>query len=150
VPKAPSGLPTFVETGHGTETPFESIGFIAGGSGITPVLQTAHALVADRDSKVTIRILFANRSEEDILCKDLLDALEKDDRVQIWYTLDLKPASGWKYSIGFINEDMIKEHLPPPSDTTVIFMCGPPPMIKFACMPNLGKAGHKEANCHCF
>jgi len=99
---------------------------------------------------VSIRILFANRSEEDILCRDELDALQKDPRVEVWYTLDVQPTSGWTYSIGFISEEMIREHLPQPADRTVIFMCGPPPMIKFACMPNLTKVGHKEANCHCF
>ena len=137
--------------------------------------------------QVSIKILFANRSEEDILCRELLDALEKDARVEVWYTLDVKPTSEWKYSIGFISEEMIREHLPAPADKTVsrsppymlragamhrhvgarcashthtyaacvhglqvIFMCGPPPMIKFACMPNLAKVGHQEVNCHCF
>jgi len=150
LPKAPAALPTFVETTTKVETPFDAIGFIAGGSGITPVLQTAHALVADKAAKIQIKILFANRSIEDILCKDLLDALEKDPRVEVWYTLDVQPESGWRYSLGFINEEMVKAHLPPPSEKTVIFMCGPPPMIKFACKPNLEKAGHKEANLHCF
>ena len=64
--------------------------------------------------------------------------------------LPAQPESGWRYSLGFINEEMVKAHLPPPSEKTVIFMCGPPPMIKFACKPNLEKAGHKEANLHCF
>ena len=149
VPKSP-GKPTFVETTTKVETAFDAIGFIAGGSGITPVLQTAHALVADPESKVAIRILFANRTIEDILCKDLLDALEKDPRVEVWYTLDVQPEQEWKYSMGFINEEMIKGHLPSPSDSTRIFMCGPPPMIKFACLPNLLKVGHKEDHCHCF
>lgn len=50
---------------------------------------------------------------------------------------------GWKYSFGFINDEMIKSHLPPPSPDTVILMCGPPPMINFACIPNLDKLGYK-------
>ena len=114
LPKAPGAIPTFVEFTTKVETGFDSIGFIAGGSGITPVLQTAHALVADKDAKITIKILFANRTVEDILCKDLLDALEKDPRVKVWYTLDVQPETEWKYSMGFINEEMIKQSLPPP------------------------------------
>ena len=51
---------------------------------------------------------------------------------------------GWRYSSGFVNADMIKEHLPPPSDDALIVMCGPPPMIKFACNPNLEKLGYKK------
>ena len=43
-------------------------------------------------------------------------------------------------------EQMVREHLPAPSDDTVILMCGPPPMIQYACTPNLNAVGHaKEA-----
>ena len=45
---------------------------------------------------------------------------------------------------GFINEDMIREHLPKPglNGEAFVGMCGPPPMIKFACIPNLEKVGY--------
>jgi len=150
LPKPPGALTTFTHTPSGDKHSFDTIGFIAGGSGITPVLQTTHALVADKSRKVSISILFANRTLEDILCKDLLDALEQDSRVKIWYTLDVPPETPWKYSTGFINEDMVTNHLPPPSAHTFIFMCGPPPMVNFACKPNLAKAGHAESNVHSF
>lgn len=52
--------------------------------------------------------------------------------------------SDWKYSKGFVNDEMIKGHLPPPSNDTVILMCGPPPMINFACQPNLDKLGYSQ------
>lgn len=48
---------------------------------------------------------------------------------------------GWKYSSGFVNADMIRDHLPAAGDETQILMCGPPPMIKYACLPNLEKLG---------
>lgn len=51
---------------------------------------------------------------------------------------------GWKYSKGFVSDEMIKNHLPPPSSDTVILMCGPPPMINFACQPNLDKLGYSQ------
>ena len=53
-------------------------------------------------------------------------------------------VSGWKYSSGFISAEMISEHLPPPGASTQILMCGPPPMIKFACLPNLEKLQYTE------
>lgn len=45
---------------------------------------------------------------------------------------------------GFINEDMVREHLPKPglNGEAFVGMCGPPPMIKFACIPNLEKVGY--------
>ena len=51
----------------------------------------------------------------------------------------IKKISGWAYSSGFISSDMIKDHLFPPSDDDLVVMCGPPPMINFACIPNLDK-----------
>ena len=48
---------------------------------------------------------------------------------------------GWAYSTGFINDTMIDGHLPKASSETQILMCGPPPMIQFACIPNLEKLG---------
>ena len=56
----------------------------------------------------------------------------------------------WHYSTGFVNEDMVRERLFPANDETAALMCGPPPMIKFACMPNLEKAGYKADNCISF
>ncbi|CAN0383455.1 unnamed protein product [Hapterophycus canaliculatus] len=45
---------------------------------------------------------------------------------------------------GFISSDMCEAHLPKASAETVAFMCGPPAMIKFACIPNLAKMGYTE------
>ena len=39
-------LTTFTHTPSGDKTPFDTIGFIAGGSGITPVLQVRSPLIA--------------------------------------------------------------------------------------------------------
>ena len=98
-------------------------------------------LAADLD--VQIKLLYANQTPEDILCQEELHAIEKDPRVRVWYTVDRAPE-GWKYSVGFIDEGMCRERLPAPSEHTYIFMCGPPPMLKFACRPNLDKLGHAE------
>lgn len=48
------------------------------------------------------------------------------------------------YRQGFISEEMCRGHLPEASDDTIAFMCGPPPMIKFACIPNLTKMGYSD------
>jgi NAD(P)H-flavin reductase len=56
----------------------------------------------------------------------------------------------WSYSTGFVNEDMVREHLFPAGPDTIAVMCGPPPMVKFACLPNLEKAGYASADCISF
>lgn len=62
--------------------------------------------------------------------------------VQKNITLKMLPFAGWKYSVGFISDEMIKDHLFPPSQDTLVLMCGPPPMINVACVPNLDKMGY--------
>lgn len=52
--------------------------------------------------------------------------------------------AGWKYSTGFICEEMVREHLPPPSNDCLVFILGPKPMFAKACLPALEKAGHKR------
>ena len=100
----------------------------------------------EANADVRIKLLYANQSPDDILCHEEIAEILQDKRVRVWYTVD-RPPEGWKYSSGFIDEAMCREHLPLPSEETFIFMCGPPPMIKFACRPNLQeKIGHKEAH----
>jgi cytochrome-b5 reductase len=128
------------------------LGLIAGGSGITPMYQILNEILKEQTSivpgkRVDIKIwlLFANQTEQDILLRDELEQLaaSNSDRFRLWYTVD-RESDDWKYSKGFISEDMLKEHMPPPSDDVLICICGPPPMIKFACIPNLDKLGYTE------
>jgi len=120
---------------------------MAGGTGITPMLQLIRAVLKDPDDNTKMSLLFANQTEEDILVRDILEKCASDHptRFKLWYTLD-RPPNDWAYSTGFINEYMIRAHLPPSSPDTLILMCGPPPMIKFACIPNLEKLGHKKGS----
>jgi cytochrome-b5 reductase len=94
-------------------------------------------------------------AEDDILVREELESLVKDfpDRFQLHYTLDRPPEDGsWKYSTGFITKEMLQKHMlfnGSPKNTQV-FMCGPPPMIKFACVPNLTELGFTEEDMFAF
>jgi len=123
----------------------KKVGMIAGGTGITPMLQLIRAALKDPLDRTKMWLIFANQTENDILLRTELEevAAEHPDRLQLWYTLD-RPEEGWKYSKGFVNAEMIKAHLPPPGDDTLVLMCGPPPMINFACKPALAELGHVE------
>ena len=113
---------------------------IAGGTGITPMLQLIRAIIKNEKDQTKVSLLYANQSEKDILLRNELDqiALEHPDQVNVWYTVDTC-SDDWKYSKGFVNADMISEHLFPPSNDTLVLMCGPPPMINNACIPNLDR-----------
>ena len=120
----------------------KKIGMIAGGTGITPMLQVIRDILKNPEDKTEMFLLYANQTEEDILLREELEETAKKhaDRLQIWYTLD-RPSEGWSYSSGFVNKEMIKDHLPKCNEHSVVLMCGPPPMIKYACIPNLEELG---------
>eukprot|EP00667_Euglena_gracilis_P015637 EG_transcript_16283 len=123
------------------------VGMMAGGTGLTPMLQIIQAVLRDPSDPTHLSLIYGNKTEADILCREELDALaaRHPDRFHLWYTLD-NPASGWKFGTGFITQDMIQAHLPPVGEDTVILLCGPPPMVKYACKDNLNKLGYPAAN----
>lgn len=116
----------------------DTVNMIAGGTGITPMLQLIREVLNESNDSLKLSLLFANQTEDDILLREELDELAEKypKQFKVWYTVD-KGSDTWTYSVGFVNADMIKEHLEPPSDKTAVLMCGPPPMINYACIPNL-------------
>ncbi|KAI7876565.1 ferredoxin reductase-like protein [Lichtheimia hyalospora FSU 10163] len=115
------------------ENKVENVGMIAGGTGITPMLQIIRKVFdknsTDKTTKVTL--VFANQTEEDILLKDELDSYAKEhpDRFKVVYTLD-RPPKDWQGLQGFVTADAIKKYLPSAEDKNAkIFICGPDPML---------------------
>lgn len=120
------------------------IGMVAGGTGITPMLQIMRRALADPEDSTEFFLLLANQTEKDILCRPEIDQMAADHpNVHVWYTIDRVEgdAAAWKYSTGFVSTAMIKEHLPEPGQDTQVFLCGPPPMLKFAVLPALEELG---------
>ncbi len=127
----------------------KKIGMVAGGTGITPMLQVIHAILRDPKDTTELWLIFANQTEEDILLRKELEAIPCD-RFHLHYTLDRPPSKDWKYSTGFISAEMCRDHLPAPADDVMLFVCGPPPMIKFACEPAFKELGYKESQWFAF
>ena len=110
------------------------IGMIAGGTGITPMLQIIRAIVRGRPrnggrDRTQVDLIFANVNPDDILLKEDLDALDReDDRFSVYYVLN-NPPEKWDGGVGFVTAAMIKEKLPAPGPGMKICICGPPPMV---------------------
>ena len=125
------------------------VGMIAGGTGITPMLQIVREALVHEDDGTTFSLLYANQTPADILCRQELEeaAAGSNGRFKVWYTVDRVPEGGaqWDFDTGFINADMIRTHLPAAGPQTQVLVCGPPPMIKYACKPAFEKLGLTES-----
>jgi len=155
--KGPKGHLEYLGNGNFTVTqmrkPMQSrhakhFGLIAGGTGITPCLQIINAVLKDpENSSITLSMIYANQTEDDILLRNELEELAaaNPERFKLHHTLD-RPPKKWAHSEGFVTKEMIAKHIPAASadGSTQVLMCGPPPMIKFACLPALKELGFKD------
>ncbi|THH06372.1 hypothetical protein EW145_g4134 [Phellinidium pouzarii] len=106
------------------------IGMIAGGTGITPMLQIIRAALKNPLDRTKLSLIYANVNVEDILLRTELDefADRHKDRFNVFYVLN-NPPPNWKGGVGFVTKDQIERHLPATDHNIKVLMCGPPPMI---------------------
>lgn len=103
------------------------IGMMAGGTGITPMLQVLNAIFTNPgDASVKVKMIYANQTPDDILVQPELEELAEKhkDRFFLHYTVD-RPTDSWKHSVGFIDKAMIEKHLLFDDRKNIqFFMCG--------------------------
>ena len=112
------------------------IGMIAGGTGLTPMWQIVHSILADKADRTQLSFIYANVSESDILMRPQLDQLAAaHHNFHVFYTIN-PPREGdcipphWKGGVGFVSREMIGKHMPKPEDSdAMILICGPKPMV---------------------
>lgn len=113
---------------------FNSIGLIAGGTGITPIFQIMNVICENKFDNTHPSLMYANISEEDILLKKEIDEVVSTNTSRgftVYYTIDKPIFSNWKGGIGYITKESMIEHLPAlDKDKTVWIACGPPQMMK--------------------
>ena len=107
------------------------IGMLAGGTGITPMLQIIRAILKNPDDTTKVTLIYANVTIVDILLKDDLENLEKryPEKFRLYFVVEKKPSESWNGGVGFISEDMIREYCPAPASDVKMLICGPPPMV---------------------
>ncbi|GAB4844858.1 Nitrate reductase [NADH] 1 [Ancistrocladus abbreviatus] len=129
---------------HGKPKYAKKLTMIAGGTGITPIYQIIQAILKDPEDATEMYLVYANRTEDDILLREELDAWAKEHekRLKVWYVVQESVRQGWKYDVGFVTESILRQHVPPAAEDTLALTCGPPPMIQFAVQPNLEKMNY--------
>jgi len=120
------------------------VGFICAGSGITPCLQVLRQICRSRTDPTRASMVFVNRSETDIICRDELERLEEEEggrpkeerRLRVRLVLT-RPPEDWAGGRGHLDEAMVREYLPPPGPDVMVYVCGPPRMMDSLCGPKL-------------
>jgi len=109
----------------------KEIGMIAGGSGITPMLQILENIITNPNDNTKVSLLFANRSTDDILLRERLDKYAETyaNKLKVYYTVDRVNDNSYKGFNGHINADMLRTTMPAPSNDNLIYVCGPPGLM---------------------
>jgi len=63
-------------------------GLICGGTGIAPMYQVIKSILDNPQDQTRVSVLFGNKSEEDILMREELEAAASDPRITVYYTVD--------------------------------------------------------------
>eukprot|EP00003_Mantamonas_plastica_P004656 TRINITY_DN13695_c0_g2_i1.p2 TRINITY_DN13695_c0_g2~~TRINITY_DN13695_c0_g2_i1.p2 ORF type:complete len:127 (-),score=28.00 TRINITY_DN13695_c0_g2_i1:51-431(-) len=101
---------------------------IAAGTGITPMLQFCSALLPDELDSTQISLMFANRSEQDILCLPELESFSElySEKFIVNHYLSQESSDSDEYHSGRIEITDVEQHMPPPEETdALILVCGP-------------------------
>jgi cytochrome-b5 reductase len=120
----------------------QKIGMLAGGTGITPMLQVINEIARNNKDRTEVSLIFANKTEQDILCRAEIEAIaETMTNFNVFLSIDDVH--------GFVTPDVIKKHLPGPGPDTAVFICGPPIMVKIM-SGHLSALEYPEETIYCF
>jgi cytochrome-b5 reductase len=127
---------------------FTHLGFVVGGSGLTPALQVIQAILANSAQDSTkLKLIFSNSTENDVLLKEHLDRLASahPEQLTITYVVTRPTAPAEWFHAGRFTKEFLQAELPAPSSTVRIAVCGPSQHNKDA-IDMLTELGHAKDN----
>jgi cytochrome-b5 reductase len=134
--------------------PFEgkkTISMLCAGTGLTPMYQALWKLLGTPGDDRQVVLMYGNKSVEDILMKEELNAWSKRaaGRLKLVHVVGMRPddpaPEGWvdtpEYTAetGWIDKAKIQKYCFPPAEDTLLFVCGLPPMYEILCGPRTEK-----------
>jgi len=115
--------------GHWVDGMAKKVGFVAGGTGITPMIAIIRWILTKR-LDVELSLIFANKAAADIIFREEWDRdVREHPNFRCYHVLEHPPA-GWTMGVGRVTADLLRRHLPPPGPDTIVFLCGPPAMVE--------------------
>jgi len=114
--------------GHWVDGMAKRVGFVAGGTGITPMISIIRWILTNKID-AELFLIFANKTESDIIFRQEWERNARDyPNFHCHHVLE-QPPPGWTGSMGRITPEILRHHLPAPASDTCLFLCGPPPMV---------------------
>ncbi len=104
-----------------------SLVFIAGGVGIAPFISMIKYII-DKRIKTNITLIYSNKSQGDILFKDILKKAEYYGVKTIYTLTNPNENYGWYGEKGYIDQDLIKKHVPS-YNSSMFYIAGAPIMV---------------------
>lgn len=114
--------------GHWVDGMAKRVGFLAGGTGITPMISIIRWILTKKID-AELFLIFANKTEADIIFRQEWERnVREHPNFHCHFVLE-HPPPGWSGGTGRITSEVLQQHLPAPSPDTYVFLCGPPPMV---------------------
>ena len=133
---------------NGQQRSFKRVSLVLGGTGLTPGYALIARVCLDPKDTTELRVVDANKGENDILLRQELADFENESRGQLRVAHVLSdPSEDWHGLTGFVAKEIMQEHLFEPDEDGLVLLCGPPPMIQKAVLPGLEDWGYvKDEN----
>ena len=116
---------------------------VGGGSGIVPLraMLRHHASVG---SAVPLRLLYSSRSLGDVIYRDELNRMRREDGLDIRFTLTRHQPAGWSGYARRIDLPLLAEVAFPSETRSLTYVCGPTGFVE-AAAGGLVQLGHDPA-----
>lgn len=117
----------------GNSFPFEEVAdkeilVVGGGIGLCPLRPQIQEVYRERDRFASITVLYGARTPEDLVYRDELDQWQQQEGMNCLLTVDTA-SDGWTGNVGVVGSLLPKITID--VSQAVVFVCGPPIMIRF-------------------
>ncbi|NXL94925.1 NB5R4 reductase, partial [Alectura lathami] len=129
----------------------EDLFLLAAGTGFTPMVKLLNFALAEVSCLRTVKLIFFNKTEDDILWRNQLEQLAlKDERFEVQFVLS-EPAEDWVGKQGKISPSLLSECMKRSrkDSKVLICICGPTPFTEQG-VQYLKDLGYSQEELHAF
>ncbi|XP_051470779.1 cytochrome b5 reductase 4 isoform X2 [Apus apus] len=129
----------------------EDLFLLAAGTGFTPMVKLLNFALTEVSCLRTIKLIFFNKTEDDILWRNQLEQLAlKDERFEVQFILS-QPTKDWMGKQGKISSSLLSEFVKRSREDSkvLICICGPTPFTEQG-VQHLRDLGYSQEEIHAF